>query len=152
MIRKKLYLVILVSLLLTLTGCTSLFNKNSQKPGEPLKSQVALKFQDIPVPAGFRLLQQDSYSFESSSLRACVLRYRGPASVERVINFYKEQMPMYSWTLLNIMEYGDCVMNFERESESCIINITPKGSASLISISMGPKSQGFTKKSKNLIK
>ncbi|MCX5700170.1 MAG: hypothetical protein NTZ63_01310 [Candidatus Omnitrophica bacterium] len=147
--RKKLYLAILASLVLTLTGCTSMFNKNSL---EPLKSQVALKFQDIPVPAGFRLLQQNSYSFESTGLRACVLRYQGPASIERVINFYKEQMPMYNWNLLNVMEYGDCVMNFERETESCIINIAPKGSNSLISISMGPKSQGFNKRSKSLLK
>jgi hypothetical protein len=111
-----------------------------------------LKFTDLPIPIGFKMLAEDSYSFESSGMRVGLLRYKGKATLEQVVNFYKEQMPMYSWALLNITEYGDCIMNFERESESCIISISPKGSSATISFALGPKSQVLPKKSKQVVK
>ena len=98
------------------------------------------------------MLAKDSYSFESSGMRVGLLRYRGKATLEQVVNFYKEQMPMYNWTLLNITEYGDCMMNFEREAESCIVNIVPKGDKMIINISVGPKSPVSPKKAKQAVK
>lgn len=151
--KRVLYLVVLSSLLLTLSGCTSLFNKGEKvKPDEPLGSQVILKFQDVPVPANFKLQAQGSYSFQSSGLRVAVLKYKGRASLDQVVNFYKEQMPMHNWTLLNTMEYGDCLMNFDQDEESCIITVSPKGSNSIISISLGPKSKGVNRRSKQTLK
>jgi len=144
-----LYSTILGALILTLSGCASLSNKNDLSP---LKSQVLLKFQDVPIPANFKLQQQGSYSFESSGLRAAVLKYKGQASLEQIVNFYKEQMPMHNWVLLNTMEYGDCLMNFDRDEESCIISISSKGNNSIISISLGPKSKGLSKKTKQNLK
>jgi hypothetical protein len=106
-----------------------------------LEPQATLKFADLPVPAGFRLLPQNSYSFESSGVRVCVLKYQGKASPDLVMSFYKEQMPMYNWTLLNIVEYGDRMMNFDRDNETCIVNLLPKGKTVLITLSVGPKPQ-----------
>lgn len=135
-----------------LVGCTTLSNKDQSAASKPLESQVVSRFSDMPVPTGCKLLANDSYSFESAGVRVGLLKYQGKATVERVVNFYKEQMPMYNWTLLNMTEYGECVMNFDRDTESCIINITPKGNTSFISISFGPKSQGTAKKAKAAVK
>jgi len=132
-------------------GCSSLSNGAGSDP-QPLQTQSLLKFSDLPVPAGFKMLVKDSYSFESSGMRTGLLRYQGKATVDQVVNFYKEQMSMYNWTLLNITQYGDCIMNFEREQESCIISIAPKGSSAVISIVMGPKSQPVPKKTKKPLK
>ncbi|MFH0856137.1 MAG: hypothetical protein V1869_06515 [Candidatus Omnitrophota bacterium] len=132
-------------------GCASLSDKNASS--QTLQAQQSsLKFSDLPIPAGFRILEKDSYSFESSGMRVGLLRYRGKATIDQVVSFYKEQMPMYNWALLNITEYGECIMNFEREQESCIINIIPNGSSSVISIAMGPKSQAISKKAKKPVK
>ena len=138
-------------LLTGILGCASLSDKDSSTP-QALQAQAVLKFADLPVPIGFKILAKDSYSFESSGMRVGLLRYQGKATLDQIVNFYKEQMPMYNWALLNITEYGDCIMNFEREQESCIISILPKGSSAVISISMGPKSQVLPKKAKHPVK
>jgi len=127
----------------SLYGCADFPQKDdsmSKTPGV-LEPSAMMKFSDIPVPAGFKLLPQNSYSFESSGVRVGVLKYRGKGSPDQVISFYKEQMPMYSWNLLNIVEYGDRLMNFERENETCIVSLVPKGSSAILTISLGPRPQ-----------
>ncbi|MCX5696058.1 MAG: hypothetical protein NTW18_05350 [Candidatus Omnitrophica bacterium] len=139
-------LLIVIFLLTTLSGCAALTNKESETPA--LQAQSILKFPDLPVPAGFKILAKDSYSFESSGMRVGLLRYQGKGTLDQVVNFYKEQMPMYNWALLNITEYGDCIMNFDRDIESCIISINVKGGSCVINLAFGPKSQISPKKSK----
>ena len=146
---RKLVLVFLCSCVLMSYGCAAL-SKRGKAPEGPtlLEPQAILKFGDVPVPVGFKLLQQDSYAFESSGVRVGVLRYQGKASADAVVTFYKEQMPMYNWQFLNAIEYGERLLNFDRENETCIIRLLPKGNATLITISLGPKSQGLKKSSK----
>jgi hypothetical protein len=124
----------------TFLGCAGISKDPSIGAGllEPSSIQ---KFTDVPVPMGFKLLPTNSYSFESAGVRVGVLKYRGKASPDQIVNFYKEQMPMYNWNLLNVVEYGDRQMNFDRENETCVINIIPKGSSATIVASVGPKSQ-----------
>ena len=134
-----------------LLGCSTLSGTKDENSAL-LEPQALLKFSDIPVPVGLKNLPQQSYSFENSGVRVGVLKYQGKSNPERVITFYKEQMAMYNWSLVNIVEYGIRLMNFERDNESCIITIEPKGSNVLLIISLGPKSQNLTKKSKTPVK
>jgi len=125
-----------------LSGCVLMPKKDKGAQGPALlEPQAILKFGDIPVPTGFKLLPQSSYSFESAGLRVCVLKYQGKAGPDQVINFYREQMPMYNWNLLNIVEYGDRLLNFDRDNETCIISLLPKWKSTVITISVGPKPQ-----------
>jgi len=106
-----------------------------------LEPQTLLKFSDVPIPVGFQIIQGETYIFESAGVRVGVLKYRGKANIEQITAFYKEQMPMYNWHLLNMVEYGDRLLNFDRDAETCIVNLSPRGSATIITISVGPKSQ-----------
>jgi len=131
-----------------LVGCATV--SNSQ-----LESQKILKFSDLPIPVGLKPLPQISYSFENAGIRVAVLKYQGKANVDQVINFFKEQMPMYNWNLINIIEYGQRLLNFERENETCIITVQVAGlwnEDALVTISLGPKSQNSARKSKTPIK
>lgn len=111
-----------------------------------LEPQANLKVSDAPVPAGFRLIPQESYSFEAAGVRVSLLKYQGRADIDQVVSFYREQMALYNWNLLNVVEYGQRLLNFDRESETCIISLTPKGSSSvMITISIGPKAQQIKK-------
>lgn len=149
--KKWLFLPIIYCLLTALLfGCAALNNEGLSS--QSLAVQSMLKFSDLPVPSGFKMLEKDSYSFESSAMRVGLLRYQGKATLDQVVNFYKEQMPMYNWALLNITQYGYCIMNFDREQESCIINVYPKGSTSIISLAFGPKSPVMPKKPKQALK
>ena len=146
------YYILTALLLLSaiFSGCASFPGRESS--ASTLQAQSILKFSDLPVPAGFKMLPKDSYCFESAGVRAGLLRYQGRATLDQVVNFYKEQMPMYNWTLVNTTQYGDCIMNFDREQESCIITISTRGNTSTISMAMGPKSQTPPKKTKQPIK
>jgi len=142
----------LICCILVLSGCSGLSKKDKEATGVAmLEPQAIVKFADVPIPAGFKQIPEESYSFENSGVRVAVLRYQGKADVNQVVSFYKEQMMMYHWNLLNVIEYGDSVMNFDRESESCIISLAPKGNSVVMTISLGPKSQVY-KKSKDIVK
>ncbi len=152
----KLFSFISLGYLLTiiLIGCSTFSdNPKSLNTGVGmLEPQTTLKFSDVPVPVGLKSLPQQSYSFESSGVRVGVLKYQGKANAEQVINFYKEQMAMYNWNLVNIVEYGQRLINFERENETCIITLEPKGNSITLIISLGPKSQNLVKRSKPPVK
>ncbi|MDP2927612.1 MAG: hypothetical protein Q8N80_02280 [Candidatus Omnitrophota bacterium] len=152
---NKLFFLSATCFLLTtaLTGCTTI--SDSKEPANPgsLSPQAILKFTDVPVPVGLKSLPEQSYSFESSGVRVGVLKYRGKNNPDQIINFYKEQMPMYNWNLVNIVEYGQRLMNFERENETCIVTLQPMGwGNTLLIISLGPKSQIVSKRAKSPVK
>lgn len=152
---KPFYFIFISCLLaITLLGCSTVSdNPKSLNTGVGmLEPQSVLKFSDVPVPVGLKALPQASYSFESSGVRVGVLKYQGKANADQVINFYKEQMAMYNWNLVNIIEYGQRLINFERDSESCIITIEPKGSIVTLIISLGPKSQNLVRRTKTPVK
>lgn len=151
-VRGKLLLALIVGVFI-LAGCETFNKKDRSMGGEvpSLQPQSAVKFADIPVPVAFKFLSEESYSFESGGVRVAVLKYQGKANVEQVINFYKDQMPMYNWNLLNIVEYGQRLMNFDRETETCIVDLEPRGKSVTITISLGPKSQ-MRKKAEKAVK
>ena len=152
---KQLFFLSTTCLLLTtaLIGCTTI--SDSKEPAAPgsLSPQAILKFTDIPIPVGLKSLPGQSYSFESSGVRVGVLKYQGKNNPDQIINFYKEQMPMYNWNLVNIVEYGQRLMNFERENETCIVTLQPMSwGNTLLIISLGPKSQNLSKREKSPVK
>ena len=149
--RNKLVVFALLAFFaLGLWGCAVSPGSGKSLGGAPamLEPQAMLKFADLPVPQGFKLLPEESYSFESGGIRVGVLKYQGKASVDQVVNFYKEQMPMYNWNILNIVEYGERMINLDRENETCIIDLMPKGSSVIITMSLGPKAQASKKPDK----
>ncbi|HQO79277.1 MAG TPA: hypothetical protein PLG17_12295 [Thermodesulfobacteriota bacterium] len=120
----------------SIAGCASFPSGNPDKVLEPT---AALRFSDVPVPAGFKLIPEQSYSFENAGVRVALMKYKGRGTLDQVLNFYKEHMPLARWTLLNISEYGQRLLNFERENETCIITMESKFTGTLITVSLGPK-------------
>lgn len=145
-------ILLLISGIFILTGCVETLKKDKLTSTQALlEPQVISKFADLPIPVGFKLLFQDSYSFESGGVRVAMLKYQGKANPDQLVNFYKEQMLMFNWNLVNIIEYGQHLMNFERENETCTINLSSKGNSVILAISLGPKSQ-ISRKSEKPVK
>ncbi len=136
-VRMKWMAGFFVAACLVLNGCASL-SRNQDKPLEPANS---LRFSDVPVPAGFKLLPQMSYSFENNGVRVALLKYKGGGSPDQVLNFYKEQMSIARWDLINISEFGQRLLNYERDGESCIVTIQPLTASIMVSVAIGPKSK-----------
>ncbi len=125
-----------------LCGCGTLNSTSSQNINPALlEPSTNPKIADIPIPAGLKPVYKESYFFENAGMRVGVLKYRGKANPDFVVNFFKEHLSMNNWTLLNVIEYNNRLMNFERDHETCTINIQPQGGAVAVTISLGPKSQ-----------
>ena len=108
---------------------------------EQLQVAVDLRIDDIPVPAGFKLDVADSFAFQNDYTRVGLLRYTGRAGVDEVVDFYKEQMPLYNWVLVNVIEYERSLLNFEKDKQSCIIICEGSRSRTVLTIATAPKSQ-----------
>jgi len=106
-----------------------------------LEPQPGAKIKDVPVPAGLKLLAKQSYDFENGATRVALLKYSGKSNANDLVNFYKEQMVMNGWTLVNLIEYDQRLMNFEKDNENCIINIQPKWYSALVTVALGPKNK-----------
>ena len=91
----------------------------SAKPYEP----------DIPMPAGFRLVDSASED-RSTGVSRLYLRhlYTGQADKYAVRNFYREQMPLARWTMVSAGNIrGVCTLRFEKGNESCDVDIRDAG-------------------------
>lgn len=121
--------------------------KDSPTPAALTAATDASRFDDVPVPAGFNLLQDRSFVFQTEGTRVALLKYAGRAKLPELVNFYKEQMPLYNWELLNIVEYEKSILNFERDKQGCLINIEGNGTKKIITISLSPKSPAISTKS-----
>ena len=148
--KKGLFLFLVLAVAFS-AGCANLNKKDKDLSSGPamLEPQSILKFSDVPAPVGFKLILKESYSFENSGIRVALLKYQGKANADQVTNFYKEQLAMYNWNLLNVIEYGDRQLNFERDSETCVITLIPKGAHMTAIIAIGPKSQYLKGSGKN---
>ncbi len=133
---KRIFILGLLALLLT--GCVAVRPPAERIPPK-LEPALALKFTDIPVPAKFKYLSNESYVFQSKDMRIGMLKYKGKATADQIIQFYREQMPAYGWQLLNSFEFGQKIFNFEKKNESCIVYI--EENTGIIVISFGPKAK-----------
>ncbi len=131
--------------ILFLSGCATFPQSESKGATEQNKASLSvapmLKFEDLPVPSGFKLLDKESFAFQNDKSRVALLKYYGGKNTEQVMAFYKEQMASFNWSLVNIIEYDRKVLNYENSEESCIITIQPQGGKSLVTVALSPKSR-----------
>ncbi len=126
--------ILLFSFLL-LGGCLSLSSRELQL--KDLQPQV-FRFEDIPVPKGFKFFIKDSVITEAGKIRAGTLIFKGKALPSEVTKFYKDNMPQYNWQLLNIIEGKQSLMNFKKKDEICTIRFEWQRTSGLLSISISP--------------
>ncbi len=58
-----------------------------------------VQFQDIPVPAEYTLLRNESSSFQGSLFRYGRLKYQGPLDWSEALDFYRRELPAAGWRL-----------------------------------------------------
>lgn len=97
------------------------------------------RFKDVPAPDNFKLDEAKSFVYETPSLKAGILLYTGTGKRADVVNFYKDEMPLYGWKLVNIFEHQGVDMIFDKEGWNCRINISKSFRTNTIEIKIGPK-------------
>lgn len=132
---------------LAMSGCTAVpTTRRVTDSGEvvrvekPLGVSSTLRFDDVPTPAGFSNLRDQSFIYQDGTTRVGMMRYSGRANASQVIMFFKTQMPLYNWDLTNIVEYGNITINFVKGGETCIVTIEPLAMKTILGVVISPKS------------
>lgn len=117
--------------LLVSAGCTANINTGAAPSGggggagKELQGQARTHMPDVPVPVGFKLVDDRSRSYKNNTgLRWVDYLYKGRKNKLDVIAFYEKQMPSYQWTpQLTQSVQGRTALDFTKEHERCRITV-----------------------------
>ena len=134
--------MVVVLLIVGVYGCKNLFSYRTVRDREPeVKQPIATsyRFEDIPLPPGMTLNRKESFLYETRATKTGLLIYEGRGEMEKVSNFFKQQMPKYQWRLVSNFELHNVMLTFIKEGWSSIIYILPQeAEMKRIEIRVGP--------------
>lgn len=134
--------VVIILLFVGIYGCKNLFSYRTIREKEPEVKQPILtsyQFEDIPLPPGMTLNRKESFLYETRAIKTGLLIYEGRGEMEKLSNFFKEQMPKYQWRLVSNFELHNVMLTFIKEGWSSIIYILPQeGEMKRLEIRVGP--------------
>jgi len=123
-------------------GCGDLFSFRTIREREPEKPQpiaTSYRFEDIPLPPGMTLNRKESFVYETGTTRTGLLVYEGKGEIEKLANFFKQQMVNYQWRLVSNFELHNVMLTFIKEGWSSVIYIQPQADETKrIEIRVGP--------------
>lgn len=110
----------------------------------------AAQFQDIPVPAGFRIIdgRHESHSLAlGQGYRFGVYRYMGSSPVEATVSYVLERMPQHAWSLTERDGQGTDAqrMVFQREDYRAEYKIRRQESRTLLDVDVLTHARPITK-------
>ncbi len=118
-----------------LVGCPATF---PDKQKETLAPQY--RFEDVPVHPKLRIDLNESFIFETQSLKAGILVYHGSESVAEVVDFFKAEMPKHAWRLINSVEArGTVSLNFDKVGWHVLIRVNRSTLTTDVEITIGPR-------------
>jgi hypothetical protein len=130
---------------LILPACESLgLSKSPGSPEGPTASAVRHPtLDDIPVPTGFRLVDDHSVSRIDGHFRVVRFEFIGDMERASLNRFYKEYMAAGGWTLRQErFDRGIYDMRFESDAEECLIRLKPENKRTAIVVDLGPLPRG----------
>ncbi len=84
-------------------------------------------FSDILIPREMKLDPDSSLLFETTSLKAGRIRFKGWVDPVSLFDFFMNNMPQDNWKLRSYFKYGVYLLVYEKPDKDCIISIN-KGS------------------------
>jgi hypothetical protein len=125
-------------------GCEGgLFGGEQKK----LIPQQQLGVSDVPIPSDFQLDEGGSEDKSAGGWRYIRHIYKGKADPQLVRAFYREQMPLGKWKMLDDeMRQGQYTLHFQNDLESCEVVISRVkekwDSKTKLVIEVSPRSRG----------
>jgi hypothetical protein len=134
--------VLLIMMLFVISGC-AYFNKSTAKeePAPPKfeqLNQAYYGFPDVPVPKELRLVNEKSFIYETTNLRAGVLVLRGNVELQSLENYFKVNLIKNGWKFVNSFKFREVALNFMKEDRTCNIKMTKDSFDAEIEIWVGP--------------
>lgn len=123
-------------------GCADLFSTQTIREREAAMEQTistTYRFEDIPLPAGMVFNRKESFIYETRATKTGLLVYEGRGEMDKLANFFKQQMPNHKWGLVSNFELHNVMLTFIKEGWTSIIYIIPQGEEKKrIEIRVGP--------------
>jgi len=144
---KRLNVLLLVCIVSVLcVGCVTGGTKEggTQDESLPVLKEGLLpsdspRFDDVPVPEGFRINSDRSFVYEDSEIQIGFIEYTGRKELSDVVDFYREEMKNLGWQWLRDLEFGGIEMIYSKEDRRCFIRIRSKLGQTTISVILIPK-------------
>lgn len=132
--------IVIVLLFVGIYGCKNLLSSRREGGPEPKEPVLtSYRFEDIPLPPGMTLNRRESFIYENRTTKAGLLIYEGKGEMEKLSNFFKQEMPKNQWRLLSNFELHNVMLTFIKEGWSSIIYILPQeGETKRLEIRVGP--------------
>jgi hypothetical protein len=119
-------------------GCAS---EGGKQPISPAVTHPVLT--DVPLPAGFRLVDDRSRGVASGSTRVGKWEFHGPTDRTSVVEFFKEYMPTAGFKLkMESFDRGVYSLNYESSAEICTLRIQPEKGKTAIVVDIVPYPRG----------
>ncbi len=98
----------------------------------------AAQFQDVPVPAGFRIIDRhhESHSLSLDKYRFGAYRYLGSGAVDSAVSYALARLPQHAWQLIERDGQGTDAQRlvFEREDYRVEYRVRRQESRTLIDV------------------
>jgi hypothetical protein len=141
--KKIIVLAMLCAFVFLLPSCTLMQENVKKEP--PIEKKINLakfQFEDLPIPNNFKIINEDSFVYETDDYRTGIIKYRGHDNFKNVSNFFKGELPKYSWELKNSIEYQNVAqLIFEKPNWIAVTYIEQDGSEVIITLTIGPVSK-----------
>lgn len=119
-----------------LAGCATTNDRTPAAVQNPM-------LDDVPLPSGFRLVDDRSVGSTSGKVRIGKYEYAGGTDRTEVARFYKEIMPSAGWALKNeSFDRGTSELYFESNAESCVIKVKRETRKTLVVVDVRPLVRG----------
>ncbi|HOE16267.1 MAG TPA: hypothetical protein PLX02_05075 [Syntrophorhabdaceae bacterium] len=141
---KKIFILLFI-MLLAFSGCAmfkgSKAADESAQPGQEALNQAFYGFPDIPVPQELAYVPENSFIYESPSMRAGVMFFNGNVEMQSLENYFKINMAKNGWRYINSFRYKDVVLNYQKENKTCNIKMSRGAFQTEVQIWVGPADQ-----------
>ena len=140
--KRCLRFLMLVLLGIGISGCIDFLTYSTLPDRQPETGKtmtVSYRFEDIPVPSGLTLNRKDSFIYETKDIKTGLLVYEGKGEMDKLVSFFKQQMPNYRWRLISNFELHHVMLTFVKEGWiSNIYLLTLEQDRKRVEIRIGP--------------
>ena len=133
---------------LTLYGCSTLQSSSPATPESGSAVGITLPltsdFEDIPIPSELKKDLDKSIIYETPSLKTAIIYYDsfpGYLDHSSLIIYFKNNMVAQGWKLIDLYNYKEATLNFEKGNRLCHITIFDKFLQTKVVIKVGQTSQ-----------
>lgn len=135
------YVVLSIALLM-ITGCAVNSTSSNQYVTNAVKQTKTEKFDDIPIYPGFNIIREKSIIYESGNIKVGRLVFRGDASINDVVDYYKTNLPENGWEPISITIYeNDANLTYVTSDRVLQIRANRGFSGTTLIIQVGPRGE-----------